>query len=135
VIFINNKREEEIKKMLCYCRDYCNSKDYFNELRLLGTKLKDQSELNIVPDFFSALASKERIIILKSLIERDRCVCELEVILNKSQSTISHHLRKLERANLITGWKNGNYTYYGIIGVNLKKYLKLIHKIFNIDNK
>ncbi|GAH16082.1 unnamed protein product, partial [marine sediment metagenome] len=37
------------------------------------------------------------------------CVCELETILNKSQSTISHHLRKLVVAGLIQGYKKQKY--------------------------
>lgn len=43
--------------------------------------------------------------ILKALKDRDRCVFELEFILDKSQSTISHHLRKLACAGLIKGYK------------------------------
>ena len=58
-----------------------------------------------------------------ALKEKDRCVCELEVILNKSQPSISHHLRILEGAGLIRGWKKGKFTYYGIERNNFKIYL------------
>ena len=69
--------------------------------------------------------------IVKSLIGKERCVCELEAILDKSQSTISHHLRKLERANLITGFKKGNYTYYHLNDEVLKLNMKLLTSILS----
>ena len=49
------------------------------------------------------------------------------MILDKSQSTISHHLRKLERANLIKSWKKGSYTYYGLEKEHLYSYLEKLN--------
>ena len=49
------------------------------------------------------------------------------MILDKSQSTISHHLRKLERANLIKSWKKGSYTYYGLEKEQLNLYLEKLN--------
>ena len=54
------------------------------------------------------------------------------MILDKSQSTISHHLRKLERVNLIRSWKNGSYTYYGLEKQQLKSYLEKLNEEFEI---
>ncbi len=96
MIIINLERQEEIKKMLCSCKD--NSTDYFQRLQNKGSELKIKEEFKNLEIFFNALASKERFIIIESLKDQDRCVCELEAILDKSQSTISHHLRRLERA-------------------------------------
>ena len=53
------------------------------------------------------------------------------MILDKSQSTISHHLRKLERANLIKSWKKGSYTYYGLEKEQLQSFLMILNKVFN----
>ena len=121
-------RTEEIKKMLCSCKDYCSSNDYFSELKIVGNNLKVKGEYKELSIFASAIASKERLIILNSLKKKDRCVCELEVILDRSQSTISHHLRKLERARLIRGWKKGSYTYYGLMKENLHNYLGMLNE-------
>ena len=74
-------------------------------------------------NFGTAISSIERLILLKSLIKKDRCVCELEVILDKSQSTVSHHLRKLETSELVKGYKKGNFTYYHL---NKKNLIELI---------
>ena len=123
MIIINLERQEEIKKMLCSCKDYCN--DYFQRLQNKGSELKIKEEFKNLEIFFNALASKERLIIIESLKDQDRCVCELETILDKSQSTISHHLRKLERAGLIHSFKKGNYTYYGLIKERLEEYIEV----------
>ena len=125
---INIERTVEVKKMLCSCDGMCDSGNYFENLQNFGIELKSDENFRDLEDFAGALASKERLIILKSLKEKDRCVCELETILDKSQSTISHHLRKLERANLIKSWKKGSYTYYGLEKEQLISYLKVLNK-------
>ena len=125
VIIINLERQEEIKKMLCSCKDYCS--DYFQQLENKGSELKLKDEFKNLEIFFNSLASKERLILIESLKDQDRCVCELEAILDKSQSTISHHLRKLERAELIYSFKKGNYTYYGLIKEKLNEYIEIFN--------
>ena len=129
---INIERTVEVKKMLCSCDGMCDSGNYFENLQNFGVELKSDKNFRALEDFAGALASKERLIILKSLKDKDRCVCELETILDKSQSTISHHLRKLERANLIKSWKKGNYTYYGLKKQQLKSYLEKLNEELEI---
>ena len=129
---INIERAVEVKKMLCSCDGMCDSGNYFENLQDFGLELKSDENFRDLEDFAGALASKERLIILKSLKDKDRCVCELETILDKSQSTISHHLRKLERANLIKSWKKGSYTYYGLEKQQLNSYLAKINEELEI---
>ena len=69
--------------------------------------------------------------IMKILTDNKRCVCEFEAILDKSQSTISHHLRILEYASLITSKKVGRFTYYEIVKEQLDKYLYVLNEEFN----
>jgi len=128
---MNTKRKAELMDMLCTCKDVCSSSKYFEELQISGQRLKNNEDFLNIANFGTAISSIERLIILNSLKEKDRCVCELEAILDKSQSTISHHLRKLERANLIMSWKKGNYTYYGLKKEELQSFLKILNKVFN----
>ncbi len=128
---MNTKRKAELMDMLCACEGVCSSSENFDNLQNIGQELKfDENYVNMA-DFGAAISSIERLIILNSLNEKDRCVCELEAILNKSQSTISHHLRKLERANLIKSWKKGNYTYYSLKKEQLQSFLKILNKVFH----
>jgi ArsR family transcriptional regulator len=109
--------------MLCNCRDITNANGYFIELLQLGDSLREIILQNKLPTFLNALSNNERLIIFSSLKEKDRCVCELEAILNKSQSSISHHLKILEEAGVIKGWKKGKFTYYGIENDVVKMHL------------
>ena len=109
----------------------CSCDKSFELLQNIGDELKAKVELKDLESFFNALASKKRIIIIKVLKEGDRCVCELETILDKSQSTISHHLRKLEKPGLIYSFRKGNYTYYGLIKEKLKGYIEIFNNEIN----
>ncbi|MFX0074247.1 MAG: ArsR/SmtB family transcription factor [Candidatus Hermodarchaeota archaeon] len=129
---IKQKRSLEIKKILC-ARDSCsNSNVYFEELLELGKNLEENRNFDLVERFSSAISSKERLIIINALKEQDRCVCELEAILNKSQSTISHHLRKLVTAGLIQGYKKQKFTYYHLFREELNQNLDTLNEILSL---
>ena len=131
VFFIKQKRTMEIKNILC-TRDNCsNSNAYFEKLLELGKNLEENENLDMIERFTSAISSKERLIIINALKEQDRCVCELEAILNKSQSTISHHLRKLVSANLIQGYKKQKFTYYHLFKEELQQNINAINEILS----
>ncbi len=117
---MKQKRAQEIKKMLCDCKDCSDSNPDFDKLLKLGKELEENKKLDAIERFTSAIASKERLIIINALKQQDRCVCELETILNKSQSTISHHLRKLVAAGLIQGYKKQKFTFYHLFKEELK---------------
>ncbi len=120
---MKQKRAQEIKKMLCDCKDCSDSNPDFDKLLKLGKMLEENKNLDAIERFTSAIASKERLIIINALKKQDRCVCELETILNKSQSTISHHLRKLVAVGLIQGYKKQKFTFYHLFKEELKNNL------------
>ena len=122
------KRETKIKEMLCSCDTCDDNHEYFVKLQQLGNNLRLDETLNSLLIFLNALGNKERLIITKALKEKDRCVCELEAILDKSQPSISHHLRALEKANLIRGWKKGKFTYYTLMKEELSNQLTILNK-------
>ena len=122
-------REREIKEMMCSCNEYGCAESHFSELQEYGIKLKINQDFTQLNEFLNALGNKDRLIIIKTLIEKgEQCVCELEAILDKSQPSISHHLRSLERVGLIRGWKKGKFTYYELMKDIFEKYIKLIKK-------
>ena len=43
------------------------------------------------------------------------CTCDLTEPLGLSQPTVSHHLKKLTEAGLVTGERRGTWTYYRIV--------------------
>ena len=130
---MKQKRAQEIKKMLCTCKDCSDSNPDFNNLLKLGNILDENRNLDVIEKFASAIASKERLIIITALKERDMCVCELETILNKSQSTISHHLRKLVAAGLIQGYKKQKFTFYHLFKEELNYNLTIFNQNLTVE--
>ncbi len=125
------ERKKKIKETLCGC-DGCNNGDkYFEDLQQIGKELKSDQNLDSLTSFISALGNKERLAILTALKDNDRCVCEFEAMLDKSQSSISHHLRELEKVGLIRGWKKGKYTYYTLLKEEFERQLASLNQEFN----
>lgn len=64
-----------------------------------------------------ALADPGRLRLLSLLMTApngEACTCELTEPLGLSQPTVSHHLKKLTEAGLITGERRGVWTYYRV---------------------
>lgn len=72
--------------------------------------------MDILCRYFSAISDLTRLEIMKLLLEHEMCVCEIEDRLGMSQPAISHHLRSLKKAGLISGRKSGKWTYYSLDG-------------------
>lgn len=130
---MKTERKKEIKETLCGCDNCSDSEQYFTRLQQIGKTLKFDQSLNSLLGFFNAFANKERLIILKALKNKERCVCELEAILDKSQPSISHHLRELEKVGLIRGWKKGKYTYYTLMENEINEHIANLNEEFNFE--
>lgn len=63
-----------------------------------------------------ALADETRLKLLSLLAGAPGplCVCELEVGVDVSQPTVSHHLKVLREAGLLTSERRGTWMYYAI---------------------
>jgi ArsR family transcriptional regulator len=103
-----------------------NSETLFNNLQQLGKDLRYDERIIKSIEYLNVLGNIERLIIINVLKDKERCVCELEAILDKSQPSISHHLRELEKLNLIQGLKRGKFTYYSLNKDVLTSNLSLI---------
>lgn len=65
---------------------------------------------------FKALADPTRVGIVNRLAQAEEvCVCELTGAFDLSQPTISHHLRVLREAGLVSATKRGTWSYYRLI--------------------
>ena len=63
---------------------------------------------------FKALSDENRIRIFKMLRSGEKCACKLLEELNISQPTLSHHMKILCDAGIVTGRKEGKWTHYSI---------------------
>src|SRR3712207_3612874 len=63
---------------------------------------------------FKALADATRLTILRQLVESAEpvCACELGEGVELEQPTVSHHLKVLREAGLVTSERRGTWAYY-----------------------
>ena len=92
---------------------------YAKELQKLADKYAKLEQAKKESRLFRALADENRIRMLKLLMLREMCVCELKVALNLTQPTTSHHLGILENEGLIKKRKHGKWAYYSIANKKL----------------
>lgn len=79
-----------------------------------------------------ALSDENRIRLLNILFSSELCVCEIEEVLELTQSNASRHLTKLKSAKIITSYKKAQWVYYKLDDdfkehhSDLVKYLKTV---------
>ena len=81
---------------------------------LSGSTLTEE-EATELEQLFKALADRNRLRILNSLLEADGeavCVCEFQPTLGIAQPTVSHHLKQLVDAGLLEREKRGTFAFY-----------------------
>lgn len=77
-----------------------------------------------------ALADPVRTRIMHILSCGEVCVCELQQYFEITQSTLSHHLSILKKADLITTRKEGTWNYYSVKGDTVKDLSRILDEIF-----
>lgn len=78
----------------------------------ISSEIIDEKTLYNVTELLKALSDPTRLQILYLLRSSDLCVCEMMSLLEKPQSTLSHHLSILKNARLIKPRKEGVWIYY-----------------------
>jgi ArsR family transcriptional regulator len=63
---------------------------------------------------FKALSDEHRLRLMNLLLVRKLCVCDIEAILEMSQSNVSRHLQKLKSAGMIDSEKRAQWVYYSL---------------------
>jgi len=120
---VSKRLERLIKAGICPAE---SASKYANELKQLANKVADASFISRQSKFFSALADETRLRILKLLMIREMCVCEIMVALDLTQPTASHHLNLLENAGLVKDRKKGKWVFYSIAD---KKTIEDMHRL------
>ena len=80
----------------------------------LGESTLSDQEAQSVATAFKALADPVRIQILDALARSggEICACDFVDVVLKSQPTVSHHLKLLREAGLVTGERRGTWVWY-----------------------
>jgi ArsR family transcriptional regulator len=76
-------------------------------------------------DFFKVVGDTTRIKILHALLVAEMCVCDLSNLLNISQSAVSHQLKTLRQADLVTFRKQGKVVFYSLKDEHVRQIINL----------
>jgi ArsR family transcriptional regulator len=71
-------------------------------------------------DLFKIFGDTTRIKIMYALYEDEMCVCAIADLLSMTQSAISHQLKVLKAANLVSSRREGKTIYYRLADEHVK---------------
>ena len=78
----------------------------------VGKEMPGEEVFVALAEFFKVFGDSTRLRILYALLSSEMCVCDLAALLDMNQSAVSHQLRVLKQANLVTFRKEGKVVYY-----------------------
>ena len=100
----------------CDCE--VSREDIVNQVR---DRMPQEESLYDLAQLFKVFGDLTRIRILWALNESEMCVCDIAVLLNMTQSAISHQLRVLKQANLVKNRKEGKVVYYSLVDDHVRE--------------
>ena len=71
-------------------------------------------------DLFKVFGDTTRIKIMYALYEDEMCVCAIAELISMTQSAVSHQLKSLKAANLVTSRREGKTIYYRLSDDHVK---------------
>jgi ArsR family transcriptional regulator, lead/cadmium/zinc/bismuth-responsive transcriptional repressor len=80
--------------------------------RQAEVKPMELAEAQRMGEFFAVLSDPTRLRMVALLAEADTCVCDLATALSMTESAVSHQLRALRMARLVTYRKEGRQVFY-----------------------
>ena len=83
-------------------------------------EMPDEDTLYDLTELFRIFGDSTRIRILYVLFEAEMCVCDIAALLGMTQSAISHQLRALKNAKLVTSRREGKTVFYSLADDHVK---------------
>lgn len=93
------------------CDGTCIHKELVSKV---NKHMPDEDELYDLAELFKVFGDSTRIRILFVLFESEMCVCDLAETLNMTQSAISHQLKILKQAKLVSNRREGKSVFYSL---------------------
>lgn len=89
----------------------------------LVTTLLPEANAEVLSERFAALGDPVRLRLVSLLANAEGgavCVCDLTEPVERSQGTVSHHLKVLSKAGLVTAEKRGRNVWYSVVPSTLE---------------
>ena len=83
-------------------------------------EMPSEDTLYDLTELFRIFGDSTRIKILYVLFESEMCVCDIAQLLGMTQSAISHQLRALKNARLVTSRRDGKTVFYSLADDHVK---------------
>jgi DNA-binding transcriptional ArsR family regulator len=96
---------------------------------------KDYELAELKADVLKAMAHPTRLYILEMLAKGERCVCELNELVDADHSTISKHLSILKQSGLVSDRKEGLKVYYRLEVPCVLDFMTCITKVISRRNQ
>ena len=77
---------------------------------------------------FKALGDETRLKIIESLLDGEKCVCEVVPHIGRTQSTVSIQLTKLEDLGIVESRRVGKSVYYRIVNDRVRQILDIVNE-------
>ena len=94
--------------------------DHSELLKKIKNDMPADELLQDLGDLFKIFGDTTRIKIMYALYEGEMCVCAISELLNMTQSAISHQLKTLKDANLVSARRKGKEIYYSLSDEHVK---------------
>lgn len=87
--------------------------------------MPDTDEIFDISELFKVLGDSTRNRILWCLISQELCVCDISELLGMTKSAVSHQLRVLRQAKLVTPRRSGKEVYYSLSDDHVTRILSM----------
>ena len=129
----NKSRAVEVKKSAKRTEAVLNTLENASAGASSSMASKSNNKVDDYINFLRALASPERLNILEALESHEMCTSDVEHKFFMEQSTASHHLNTLLRANIVSCHKDGRRVFYRVnenfLYSNYKGFLKALESV------
>ena len=113
--YVQMKRKQEVRRLKIEGVECCDENCiHTDRLRVVREQMPEEGQLSDLADLFKVFGDSTRIRILFVLFESEVCVCDLAETLNMNQSAISHQLKILKQAKLVTSRREGKSVFYSL---------------------
>ncbi len=92
--------------------------DIVDEVR---KELTDVNSVQKTAALFNVLGNPTRLRIVDLLSKHDMCVCDIAVVMDMTQSSISHQLSKMKKEGVVTFRRKGSTIFYSLKDQHIKE--------------
>ena len=92
-------------------------------------------DIERMADIQRALADPMRIMIMRLLMERELCVCEIVRSLDEPQYKVSKRIAALKQAGLVRDWREGTWIHYEIMPGLDKEWKNVLETLKHVWDK